>query len=148
MLPSQHPAGRRLPGARAVAIGILSCSLLLLPLHLGLQFVPMPDWMRFTISGGSVAAAMVIIILLTTGAIGPRRRVWWAAMRRCGHDVCVICGYWLEHRAPGSHACPECGTPDDRQPLPLGERRDGGRWPRFEVEAPPEPGTRDDGDRP
>lgn len=139
MLASRHPAPTRLPGARLAVIGLLGLAAAavgmaaLAPLTAA---IGLPMWARWVIIGVFVALIFAGIVTLATGLVGPRRRMWRAALRKCGHDVCVVCGYWLEHRAPGSRICPECGTADDEQPVPLGTRLATREWPRFEPDPP------------
>jgi len=143
LLPSQDPTAAKLPGAKPLAIVLGVFSLLPLLLFAAAHLMGVRASGQVWIIGASALTVLLFSLLLSTGIIGPRRRLWWVAMRKCGHNVCAICGYWLEHRAADSHACPECGTPDDTQPVPLGERRGTAEWPRFEVDPPPAPGTRE-----
>ena len=147
MLASQHPTSRRLPGTKTIAVIILASVLASNLLLFGAQLVAIPRPWNIVLPFASTLGVVVVAVLLVTGAIGPRRSLWYAAMRKCGHDVCVICGYWLERRATDSRVCPECGTPDDAQPVALGRRSEVRSWPRFEVEPPPDPSARDDDDR-
>lgn len=142
MFAGQDPAVARLPGTRGVAAAIILMCLVPAALIMLSKLIDLPEWFICTGFALMMLAVLLTVVLLTTGVIGPRRRMWWAAMRKCGHDVCVVCGYLLEHRAGGSRLCPECGTPDDAQPVPLGQRPLNSEWPRFEAEAPAAPGPR------
>lgn len=72
-----------------------------------------------------LGTAAVVAVCVAFGTNTPQRRKWRTAMRRCGHDVCVMCGYRLDGRAAASIVCPECGTPDAEQPVPVGHRSSG-----------------------
>ena len=148
MLAAQDPTAARLPGARGVALVIIALSVLLLPL-----WIPFARALRLSATTQFVASITILLfvltmtVLLTTGVIGPRRRLWWAALRKCGHDVCIQCGYLLEHRAADSHTCPECGLPDSEQLVPLGERTANREWTRYPVEPPQDSKEPDSTDR-
>ncbi|MBX3356061.1 MAG: hypothetical protein KF724_10250 [Phycisphaeraceae bacterium] len=139
LLPSHHPTAAKLPGAASISIVLVSLSAVPLLIIGAANWFGLGHAVQFSAMAIGVVGLLVVTILLSTGLVGPRRRLWWAAMRKCGHDVCVICGYLLEGRKPGSDRCPECGTLDAEQPLPLGERKGEASWPRFEVAAPEEP---------
>jgi len=134
LIASQDATAWKLPGTRRVAIVLMALALAMPIPIVFLAALKAPFWLQWTVIAATSLGVFLVVILLTTGIVGPRRRYYWAALRRCGHDVCVICGYRLERRAPDSRACPECGTPDDRQPVPLGTRPASSEWPRFEPE--------------
>jgi len=147
MLAAHHPGSARLPGSRRFAGLMAALSLIPLMAIPLTSIFPAPNWLRLTAIGSLALIVLVSAILFTAGVIGPRRRLWWASMRTCGHDVCVVCGYWLEQRSPTSRACPECGTADADQPVKLGVRSAAQTWPRFEIEPPATPSSNDT-DRP
>jgi len=155
LLPSQDPAHRKLPGMKQLAVFLTLVSILPALAVFSLRFLFSDQGQLIpTLTTAIILVVLTvvigsIVIAFGMGLIGPRRRLWWVAMRKCGHHVCALCGYSLEHRAPDSRACPECGTPDDEQPVPLGPRRFPNTWPRFEVESSPDSAERRDAsDRP
>ena len=147
LLGSQQPIVRQLPGTVFVAVTVLASMAAVALVAVALHLLRAPTLLQFVAACVGVAAVLALAIAISTGVIGPRRSLWYAAMRRCGHDVCVTCGYWLAHRAPGASACPECGTPDDRQPVALGTPSRASSWPRLEVETAPDQDDRDAPDR-
>lgn len=135
LLGARHPHARTIPGAPLIAFLIAAIAVVPLIAALIWQWLPGSPWWSFAAFLAVATVVSAVFVLFATGVIGPRRRVWYAAMRRCGHDVCVICGYALERRAPDSRACPECGTSDRDQPVPLGPRASAPTWPRYDVDA-------------
>jgi len=128
----------KLPGARRLAAFMAKGWSILLLIALSFQLALKilspgrsngpPTWVTpsFIIGVGVcflfLFGIVVTGLLFQSGVVGPRRRLWRAALRKCGHDICVICGYLLDGRAADSRVCPECGTNDEAQPIPLGRR--------------------------
>lgn len=139
LLGAPPPTIQRMPGMRGAAL--LAMALIIAPFPILIAFAGTSPRLLGGIAALALLGLGLSASLLISGVIGPRRRLWSAALRRCGHDVCVRCGYWLAHRAHGANACPECGMKDEEQPVELGERRGPAEWPRFEPD-PPEPDER------
>jgi hypothetical protein len=58
-----------------------------------------------------IATLCLTILIMMLAARSALKPLFLRSVRRCGHDICISCGYWLRGLENDAERCPECGDP-------------------------------------